>query len=97
MSFAVVAGFDHRCHSLLQHASAANFRICFQRGEGTGRELGSCVRVDLPVGNEQGPRARIEERAREARKRLSICRVSRRGIAGRKHHPIGIKLEPGNL
>ena len=56
----------------------------FHRGSG----------VDCPVGDEQGARACIDERARKAGERLL---ASGRRIARGQDHPVGIEVERGYL
>ena len=53
--------------------------------------------IDRPVRDQQRARAGIEERARQPRQRFRAGLVARDGIAGGKHHPIGIKLELRHL
>ena len=66
--------------------------ICLQGVEGLGDERNGRPAVNVPVGDEQCPGARVEEGAREGREGIATGAVARRGVARREEHPIGIKL-----
>ena len=55
------------------------------------------VEFDFPMRDEQRPRLRIDEGAREARECLGALRATGSRVAGGEDHPIRVELQPRDL
>ena len=61
--------------------------------EEVGDQILRGLRMHRPIGDEQSSRSGIEKSAAKARGRFGACAGTGTGVAGRKHDPVGVKLE----
>src|SRR5262245_28955112 len=97
MRFGRRALLDQLSHGDAEGLGAANLWVRVHLDERACRELDGGIRPHLPVRDEERPGTRIEESLRHARHRFGGLAAGAGGIASRQYHPVGIKLEGGNL
>ena len=91
---ALAQKFAHR-HS--QRLGSADRRPGRNLSKRTRSEFDGSLGVHLPVGDQQGPRARVEERTGQARQCFRSRPAGSGGVARGEHDPIGIELERGDF
>jgi hypothetical protein len=84
-------------HSPPQRLRAAGLGIGGHCGESRRGEPRRRVRRDGPMRYQEGASAGIEEGAGKTRERLGTGSLPGGGIAGGKHHPVSVELEPAHL
>src|SRR5262245_23102779 len=94
----IAAAFvDEGKHRSTQRLGASGRRGDLELGECTAGEGDRSLRIHVPVGDEQSPRARVEEGTRQTGERAAVELVASRGIAGGHYHPISVELELRHL
>ena len=87
-----IASCDERRDGAAKRLGAADLGIVLHCSYGTGGDIDGGVRIHLPMRNEKRARACIKKGTGKARKCFGAIARSRRRVASRHDHPIGVEL-----